>query len=72
MADFWDKHEELKMIEKNKKEVIKIFACLKQDRKYVEFRTFTRASEEDTDYKPTKKGIVIPREHWDTIVESIG
>ena len=67
MADFWSKHTELSSVDKNKKEVIKTFLCERQDKEYIELRIFTREDEEDTDFRPTKKGIVIPKDMWSNI-----
>lgn len=71
MADFWDKQKDLLTIDKNKKEVIKTFYNERQDKEYIELRIYTRDNEEDTDLKPTKKGIVIPKEKWNEIADTI-
>ena len=71
MADFWDKQKDLLTIDKNKKEVIKVFHNERQDKEYIELRIYTRDNEEDTDLKPTKKGIVIPKEKWEEIAKTI-
>ena len=71
MTNFWDKQKELVSIDKNKKEVIKVFHNERQNKEYVELRTYTRDNEEDTDLKPTKKGVVIPKDNWEEIAEIV-
>ena len=71
MADFWDKQKDLLTIDKNKKEVIKAFYNERQDKEYIELRIYTRENEEDIDIRPTKKGIVIPKEKWKEIADTI-
>lgn len=71
MADFWSKQKEIISIDKNKKEVIKAFHNERQGKEYIELRIYTRNDEEDTDLKPTKKGIVVPKEKWEEIAETI-
>lgn len=71
MADFWDKQKEIIAIDKNKKEVIKACHNERQGKEYIELRTYTREDENDTDLKPTKKGIVVPKERWEEIAETI-
>lgn len=60
MADFWNNQQEIVTVEKNKKETIKVSLCERQDKEYIELRIYA----ED---RPTKKGIVIPKEMWNTI-----
>ena len=71
MSDFWSKHTELVSVDKNKKEVIKAFSCERQDKEYIELRIFTRENEDDKDAKPTKKGIVVPKDMWSTLSSAI-
>ena len=71
MSNFWSKHTELVSVDKNKKEVIKAFSCERQEKEYIELRIFTRESEEDKETKPTKKGIVVPKDMWATLSNAI-
>jgi hypothetical protein len=70
MAGFWDKEEEVRLIEKpgNGKSAsyIKIQAVEKDDKKYVDIRVFFE--KKDGTLQHTQQGIAIPKEMFEEVV----
>lgn len=50
---FWDTHEIIAEIEKNKREKIVVAKCSRQGKDYIDYRTY---AEKDGVYVPTAKG----------------
>ena len=61
MADFWESETLLGKFVKNSREEIHIKRVMKNNREYVDIRTFWYDSNAD-DFKPSQKGVAIPLE----------
>ncbi|HOV27230.1 MAG TPA: transcriptional coactivator p15/PC4 family protein [Pseudobacteroides sp.] len=74
MADFWDKEELIGKLSKNSREEIQIKVVEKNDKKYIDIRTFWFDSNAD-EFKPSQKGVAIPYDSLDELknfINSIG
>lgn len=61
MADFWDSEELLGKFVKNSREEIHIKKVGKNNREYIDIRTFWFDSNSD-EFRPSQKGVAIPVE----------
>jgi len=61
MAGFWDEEEALGKIVKNNREEIHIKKVSKNNRNYLDIRTFWHDANDDS-FKPSQKGVAIPME----------
>ncbi len=68
LATFWDKEELLGKISKNNREEIHIKQVTKNDKEYIDIRTFWYDSNEDT-FKPSQKGLAIPKDAFAELKE---
>lgn len=66
---FWDKEELITTVTKNKSENIQVKYCEKNEKSYIDIRIVIHDS--DGEYRPTSKGIAIPQESLEEIIEKI-
>jgi hypothetical protein len=71
MAGFWDSEELIGALTKNSREEIHIKKVTKNAREFIDIRTFWFDPGEDT-FKPSQKGVAIPYEYKETLLEFLG
>lgn len=55
-TSFWEKHEVIAEIEKNKREKVIVAKCERQGKEYMDYRIYV---EKDDSYVPTSKGYTL-------------